>query len=413
MYGLVLQGGGTKGSYHIGVWKALRELDIEIGAVTGTSIGALNGAFIAQGTFDQALDVWENIKVNDVIDAESEVFHDVMRLELDPSRVDKYLDYFKRVVRDKGLDTSPLRTLIENNLDEQRIRESAVDFGLVTVSLTDMKPLELFVEDIPEGKLVEYLLASSFLPGFKPQHLDGKRFVDGGVYDNLPINLIMRKGYTDIIAVEMDSIGLKQRVDEKNLNILRISPSDKVGRMLQFDRETALRNIKMGYLDTMKAFGAYQGINYYFTELPSEAYFFSSMLQISAEYIMSMAKDLGYSEGEPRRILFEKLIPELADMFDLSLNDGYREITLTLLEYLAKVLDMDRLKVYDYEAFEQEVLEKAKSHQASSHFYKELPAFIRKVSLVKHTLKDEILVRWAGILTDAYLSQVHEAQKKA
>lgn len=39
MYGVVLQGGGTKGSYHIGVWKALRELGIEIGAVTGTSIG--------------------------------------------------------------------------------------------------------------------------------------------------------------------------------------------------------------------------------------------------------------------------------------------------------------------------------------------------------------------------------------
>ncbi len=41
MIGLVLQGGGAKGGYHIGVWKALRELDIEIGAVTGTSVGAL------------------------------------------------------------------------------------------------------------------------------------------------------------------------------------------------------------------------------------------------------------------------------------------------------------------------------------------------------------------------------------
>ncbi len=63
MYGVVLQGGGTKGSYHIGVWKALRELGIEIGAVTGTSIGgALNGgAFIAQNMYDEALKVWENI----------------------------------------------------------------------------------------------------------------------------------------------------------------------------------------------------------------------------------------------------------------------------------------------------------------------------------------------------------------
>ncbi len=82
MYGLVLQGGGTKGSYHIGVWKALRQLGIEIGAVTGTSIGALNGAFIAQNMFDEALGVWENIKVNDVIDTDEDVYLDFMNFDI-------------------------------------------------------------------------------------------------------------------------------------------------------------------------------------------------------------------------------------------------------------------------------------------------------------------------------------------
>jgi NTE family protein len=406
MYGLVLQGGGTKGSYHIGVWKALKELGVEIGAVTGTSIGALNGAFVAQDTYDLALKVWENIEVNDVIDAESEVFKDFMHLELNLNRVDKYFEYFKRVIKDKGLDTSPLRKLIENNLDEKRIRESGIDFGLVTVSLTDMKPLELFVEDIEVGKLTEYLLASSFLPGFKPQQLDGKRFVDGGVYDNLPINLIARKGYTDIIAVEMDSIGMKQNVDEEKLNVIRIRPSDKVGRMLQFDRKTAKRNIQMGYLDTMKVLGQYGGIRYYFKNLPDESYFLESMLQISSQDIMTMASDLGYSEGEPRRILFEKLIPELAEMFNLKLTDGYREITLTLVEYLAEVMEIERLAVYEYEQFEREVISKAKTYKTHSHFYKDLPLFFRKAAIVKHTLKDDILIRWAHILMESYLAQI-------
>ncbi|HMM69555.1 MAG TPA: patatin-like phospholipase family protein, partial [Gudongella oleilytica] len=52
MYGLVLEGGGAKGSYHVGVYKALLEEGIPIGGVAGTSIGALNGAMIVQGDFE-------------------------------------------------------------------------------------------------------------------------------------------------------------------------------------------------------------------------------------------------------------------------------------------------------------------------------------------------------------------------
>ena len=54
-YGLVLAGGGAKGIYQIGAWKALRELDIPIQAVTGASIGSINGALLAQGDVHDAL----------------------------------------------------------------------------------------------------------------------------------------------------------------------------------------------------------------------------------------------------------------------------------------------------------------------------------------------------------------------
>lgn len=53
-YGLILAGGGAKGAYQIGAWKAMRELDIEFEAIAGASIGAINGAMIAQGDFDDA-----------------------------------------------------------------------------------------------------------------------------------------------------------------------------------------------------------------------------------------------------------------------------------------------------------------------------------------------------------------------
>lgn len=61
MYGLVLEGGGAKGSYHIGAYKAIKEMGIEIKGIAGTSVGALNGALITQGDFERAYDLWESI----------------------------------------------------------------------------------------------------------------------------------------------------------------------------------------------------------------------------------------------------------------------------------------------------------------------------------------------------------------
>ena len=58
--GLVLEGGGTKGAYQIGAYEALRDLGIKITGIAGTSIGALNGAFIAQGDFESMKDIWVN-----------------------------------------------------------------------------------------------------------------------------------------------------------------------------------------------------------------------------------------------------------------------------------------------------------------------------------------------------------------
>ena len=60
MKAIVLSGGGAKGAYQIGVWKALRKLHYQYDIVTGTSVGALNGAFFVQGNYKEALWMWEN-----------------------------------------------------------------------------------------------------------------------------------------------------------------------------------------------------------------------------------------------------------------------------------------------------------------------------------------------------------------
>lgn len=67
MRAIVLGGGGTKGSYEIGVWKALLELGISYDIVTGTSIGAINGALMVMGDYKRAVSLWQKLDFHDVI----------------------------------------------------------------------------------------------------------------------------------------------------------------------------------------------------------------------------------------------------------------------------------------------------------------------------------------------------------
>ncbi|MEG0692572.1 MAG: patatin-like phospholipase family protein, partial [Oscillospiraceae bacterium] len=67
---LVLAGGGARGSYQIGVWQALRDLSINIDIVTGTSVGALNAALVTMDDFDNAVEVWKNMKTTMIFDVD-------------------------------------------------------------------------------------------------------------------------------------------------------------------------------------------------------------------------------------------------------------------------------------------------------------------------------------------------------
>jgi len=82
------------------------------------------------------------------------------------------------------------------------------------VALTDLKPLELYIEDIPKGMVVDYLMASANLPFFKLEKINGKLYIDGGFFDNLPIKLLTAKGYKDIIAIRLYGIGRTRRINK-------------------------------------------------------------------------------------------------------------------------------------------------------------------------------------------------------
>lgn len=260
-YGLVLGGGGAKGSYEIGVWKALRELEIPLIAVAGTSVGALNGAMIVQDDYEKAYDLWTSISVETIISMNKEIS------DLDShQKAEETMRLIKAAINSGGLDVTPLKKLLTMAVNEDKIRKSHMDFGIVTFSLTDRKPMAMFKEEIPEGEMVDYLLASASFPAFKPMEIGGKKFIDGAVYDNLPVSLMLQKKIYNVISVDVSGVGRVRKVKDKDLNLIQIKNSENLGPMLVFDMERARRNIEIGYYDTMKVFGRYKGKYYYFTD---------------------------------------------------------------------------------------------------------------------------------------------------
>lgn len=257
MKALVLSGGGAKGSYQIGVWKALRQLGIKFDLVTGTSSGAINGALIVQGSYFKALSIWNKLNFNNIFGEEISNDTDVEVL---------YKIFAKKLLEEGGTEVKELHKLINKTLNKKKFYNSKINYGLITVDISNKKPkpIELQKKDIPEDKLGEYILASaSCFPAFKKMEINGKEYVDGGYYDNIPINLAIKMGATEAIVVDLGAVGLRKQTI-KDIKQIVIKPHNDLSNFLVFDPKNAKRNIKYGYNDTMKAFGKLDGKKYTF-----------------------------------------------------------------------------------------------------------------------------------------------------
>ena len=230
MYGVVLEGGGLKGGYHLGAMKAIREQGYEIGGYVGTSIGSFNAAVLVQGDFDKLYNLWENASSTMGLELEEKKLTRLVDKKMTLKDIKYWVSYLKDNIANKGIDSSKLKSIYDMYIDEEKLRKSPLDYGLVTVSLSDMKPIYMYKEDIPEGKVSSYVLASSYLPAFKQDNIlqDSKMYLDGGLVDNRPFTLLMDKGYKDIIEIRTNAIGITKWVNRKELNVITIEPSKKL-----------------------------------------------------------------------------------------------------------------------------------------------------------------------------------------
>ena len=351
--GLVLEGGGTKGAYQIGAYKALRDLGIKFTGIAGTSIGALNGALIIQDDDKVMEDIWINYDYKSFMNIDEDTYERYKNIEMKAKNFHDVVDLINKARKNNGIDISPLRKLLQEKIDEDKIRQSNIDFG-ITTAYWDGKifPKLLYTEDIPKGRLADYLIASASLPIFQLDKLDDKLYLDGMFSDNIPINMLAQKGYNDIVVIRLvnDSIGKKIINKYKDLNLKLIVPSQDLGGSLNKDKEHIETNVKLGYLDTMKAYKRYDGVKYFFNLdcKYNEDYCFDKISNLNLDTINDLCYLLNIKKDINRRTLMENIIPKIVEILDIDKNSSYKDIFYSVYERKLEENNINRIELYDF-----------------------------------------------------------------
>ena len=115
--GLVLEGGGAKGAYQIGAYRALTDLGMQFTGIAGTSIGALNGALIAQGDFNAMEDIWVNYDYKSFMNIDEDTYEKYKNVEMNVKSFHDVVELINKARKKQGIDISPLRKLLEEKID--------------------------------------------------------------------------------------------------------------------------------------------------------------------------------------------------------------------------------------------------------------------------------------------------------
>ena len=191
MLGLALEGGGAKGAYEIGAYRALTELGYRFDVICGVSIGAINAALLAQGDCERAAEFWETMSNDDLFSEKDRGFLEVINRQVNLNTLSALKANIKTALENGGIDTSRIRAFLEQNIDPRRLLDSPVDYGMIAVAFPELQPLIAYKKEMTPETVIDHVLASASFPGFQPTVIGDKKYLDGGLYDACPYNELL------------------------------------------------------------------------------------------------------------------------------------------------------------------------------------------------------------------------------
>jgi NTE family protein len=208
--GLALSGGGARGAAHVGVLRVLEELRIPVDYVAGTSMGSIIGGLYASGMTPDQIETalkemdWDNV-FSDRPPRVDRPFRrkrddDLYLVKAKPGFNDGKLMFPSGAIQGQKFDLA-LRQLVRHVSTVTDFDELAIPFRAVATDIGAGKPVVL-----GSGDLAMAMRASMAVPGaFAATEIDGRVLVDGGITNNLPIDVVRDMGADIVIAVDIST----------------------------------------------------------------------------------------------------------------------------------------------------------------------------------------------------------------
>ena len=275
------------------------------------------------------------------------------REDIDINTIKSVGDFAMKLAKIGGIDPKPLKELSHSFGDEQEFRNSKIEFGLVTTCLKPFKKIEKFVDEMEEGKVIDYILASTACyPIMQKYTIDGVEYVDGGYTDNLPFDMALRRGATELVIVDMHGMFRINKPEDVNVKVYYISPTRDLGNFMIFDQEQSRKNIKLGYLDTLKIFGELEGKFYTFESgTVARTNEYNEICKSVYKRVFTDLPKVSPLEKLAHRSFYKYLNDYNIDVFDTANN------VLDILEIAATIYDISPYEIYSFEELLEKVVE--------------------------------------------------------
>lgn len=258
--GIVLDGGGGKGAYQIGVWKYLKESKLynSISAISGTSVGGLNSCLFALDEYNLAETIWTQKIQDKILSIDIDIKEICGKIALQfgiqnfvPGA--SIISFFTMLSTRGYFSRKGLIEIIDEYIDLNELSKMEFPIYATCVELPLFETRYFKLNGYDTETIKKILLATSAIPIIFPkEEIEGKYYYDGGIKDNSPITPLYEEGCTDIIVIHLkaDEILNDRR---EGVNIYEICPQEDLGNFfkgtLDFSTEGAYRRIEQGYRD--------------------------------------------------------------------------------------------------------------------------------------------------------------------
>ncbi|NIZ19151.1 patatin-like phospholipase family protein [Entomospira culicis] len=282
--GLALAGGGGKGAYQVGVFRALIESGLfsKVQAISGTSVGSLNAVLFAHKDLALAHYLWLSVIEKEIIQFNSNKWSKDLaywkglwqRFQNEEQSLNSFIDFMKRSPLPLGMfDREGLLHIMRQEIDWSVLIESGIELYATATNVSTKCQENFILNNLSVAKVEDILLASSAIPGvFSPVLIDGCQYYDGGLYQNLPIDILYEAGCDLIITVPLfraiDKV--KDKKKYPRAKIIELMPEQSLGGIngvLDFSPKSVRAFMKAGYDQHIELLHA---ISKLFREIPKE-----------------------------------------------------------------------------------------------------------------------------------------------